>query len=74
MEMMAKVRRLEQHKGSVSIVYDIDVAKMSRMNCEWCGEKIVSEVLRKYDVCVCVGSNTMFLTVPRQRHIHKTRS
>ena len=33
-------------------VRDGDAAKMSRVNCDWCEEKVVSEVLRKYGVRV----------------------
>jgi len=33
-------------------VRDSDAAKMSRVNSDWCEEKAVSEVLRKYGVRV----------------------
>jgi hypothetical protein len=36
---------------SVSVC-DRDAAKMSRVKCEWCEKKGVSEVLRKCGVCV----------------------
>jgi len=40
-----------QQGWSVS-VSDSDAVKMSCVNCEWCEKKVVSEVLRKYGVCV----------------------
>ena len=50
------VSRLGQHSSKVNqySVRDSDVAKISRVNCEWCEKTVVSDVLWKYDVCVCV--------------------
>jgi len=52
--MMALVCRLKQssRKFGQSSVRDGDAGKMSRVNCNWCEEKVGSEVLRKYGVRV----------------------
>jgi len=50
-------------KGLTISVRDNDATKMSGVNCEWCEEKFVSEVLRKYGVCVKLN---YFLTLPHQ--------
>jgi len=52
--MMAKVGRVEQHstKGWSVSVRDSDAAKMSHRNVCGVKKKVVSEGLRKYDVCV----------------------
>ena len=42
------------------------------VNCEWCEEKVVSEVLRKYGVCV--WHKIVFLTLPRQDNSTKSRA
>ena len=54
LKMMAKVGRVEQHstKGWSVSVRDSDAAKMSHRNVCGVKKKVVSEGLRKYDVCV----------------------
>ena len=59
------------NKGWSVSVCESDAAKISCVNCKWCEEKFVSEVLRKYGVCVCVcvcvrEVRLLFLTLPPQ--------
>ena len=54
LEMMANVGRVEHHstKGWAVSVRDNNAAKMSRVTASGVKKKVVSEVLRKYGVCV----------------------
>jgi hypothetical protein len=68
LEMMAQVGRMEQHSTKVGLSRFMTATQLKCHAWTESGakKKVVSEVLRKYGVCVCVWSKIMFLTLPHQ--------